>query len=313
MSYLPQVNRIMNVNDIKGFHIELTNMCTLKCPGCARTQFIEQWPQHWRNHNLTAEDLFNFLDVDLNGLLITLCGNYGDPIYHPEFLNIVGEFKKRGSKLDIVTNGSYKTESWWYELTHLLNEHDSVTFAVDGTSENFIQYRINGDWESIKTGMKIIANSNCNSTWKYIVFAFNQNDIEKTKNLSDNIGIQNFKVDYSDRYDEKTLYLKPTSSDLVGQRFQAQQNFKNNIQNKVNANCLANKSEHFITADGYYTPCCYTADHRFYYKNEFGKNKKEYAIKDSTMTEILNRPKVLQFYNELKLQPVCQFNCPGSN
>ena len=311
MSYLPQVNTIMNVNDIKGFHIELTNMCTLKCPGCARTQFIEQWPQHWRNHNLTAEDLFNFLDVDLNGLLITLCGNYGDPIYHPEFLYIVDEFKKRGSNLDIVTNGSYKTESWWHEFTGLLNEHDSVTFAVDGTSENFIQYRINGDWESIKTGMKIIANSNCNSTWKYIVFAFNQNDIEKTKNLSDNIGIQNFKVDYSDRYDEKTLYLKPTSSDLVGQRFQAQQNFKNNIQNKVNANCLANKSEHFITADGYYTPCCYTADHRFYYKNEFGKNKKEYAIKDSTMTEILNRPKVLQFYNELELQSVCQFNCPA--
>lgn len=311
MSYLPQVNTIMNVNDIKGFHIELTNMCTLKCAGCARTQFIEQWPQHWRNHNLTAEDLFNFLDVDLNGLLITLCGNYGDPIYHPEFLYIVDEFKKRGSNLDIVTNGSYKTESWWHEFTGLLNEHDSVTFAVDGTSENFIQYRINGDWESIKTGMKIIANSNCNSTWKYIVFAFNQNDIEKTKNLSDNIGIQNFKVDYSDRYDEKTLYLKPTSSDLVGQRFQAQQNFKNNIQNKVNANCLANKSEHFITADGYYTPCCYTADHRFYYKNEFGKNKKEYAIKDSTMTEILNRPKVLQFYNELELQSVCQFNCPA--
>jgi wyosine [tRNA(Phe)-imidazoG37] synthetase (radical SAM superfamily) len=303
----------MNVNDIKGFHIELTNMCTLKCPGCARTQFIEQWPQHWQNHNLTAEDLFNFLDIDLNGLTISLCGNYGDPIYHPEFLDIVYEFKKRGSKLVIGTNGSYKTELWWHELTNLLNKHDNVTFAVDGTSENFIQYRINGDWESIKTGMKIIANSNCNSTWKYIVFAFNQNDIEKTKQLSNNIGIKNFKVDYSDRYDEKTLYLKPTSSDFLGQRFQAQQNFKQGLQNKVNPKCSQNNNEHFITADGYYTPCCFTADHRFYYKNEFGKNKKEYAIKDCTITEILNRSKVLQFYKELELQPVCQFNCPGSN
>jgi MoaA/NifB/PqqE/SkfB family radical SAM enzyme len=303
----------MNVNDIKGFHIELTNMCTLKCPGCARTQFIEQWPQHWQNHNVTAEDLFNFLDIDLVDKKINLCGNYGDPIYHPKFLDIVRGFKKRGSILGITTNGSYKTESWWRELTSLLDQHDNITFAVDGTPENFTQYRINADWQSIKTGMQVAANASCSCTWKYIVFAFNENAIEKTKQLCNNIGIQDFRVDYSDRYDEKTLYLKPTSPELVGQKFQAQQNFKNSIQNKVNADCLAKKSEHFITADGYYTACCYTADHRFYYKNEFGKNKKEYAIKDCTITEILNRSKVLQFYKELELQPVCQFNCPGSN
>ena len=303
----------MNVNDIKGFHIELTNMCTLKCPGCARTQFIEQWPQHWQNHNITAEDLFNFLDIDLANKKINLCGNYGDPIYHPEFLNIVCEFKKRGSILGITTNGSYKTESWWKSLVDMLDSNDSIKFSVDGSPKNFSTYRINGDWKSIKTGMEIVATADCDSVWKYIVFSYNQHEIEETKKLCNNIGIKNFSVEYSDRYDEKTIYLKPTSPELVGQRFQQKQNFKNRIQNKVNADCLAKKSEHFISADGYYTPCCHTADHRFYYKNEFGKNKKEYAIKDSTITGISNRPKVLQFYNELELQPVCQFNCPGSN
>lgn len=302
----------MNVNDIQGFHIELTNMCTLKCPGCARTQFIDQWPQHWRNHNLTAEDLFGFLDIDLTDKKINLCGNYGDPIYHPEFLDIVAEFKKRGSILSITTNGSYKTESWWNNLVCLLDKKDSVKFSVDGLPENFDIYRINGDWNSIQVGMKIVADAVCNSIWKYIVFSYNEHDVEKTKKLCKDIGIKNFKLEYSDRYDQKTFHLKPKSTEFIGRRFQSQQNFKNSCSNQVDADCLSKKTEHFITADGFYTPCCYTADHRFYYKNEFGKNKKEYSIREYTISEILNRPKVLQFFKELELQPVCQFNCPAT-
>ena len=136
-------------NAIVGFHIELTNICTLKCAGCARTMFIDQWPQHWRNHSLDIEQLLKFLDCDLQGKILTLCGNYGDPIYHPDFLNIVSKFKQRGAVVDIITNGSYKKQEWWHELGTLLTDQDSVAFSVDGIPDNFTQYRVNANWPSI--------------------------------------------------------------------------------------------------------------------------------------------------------------------
>ena len=99
----------MLLNDLAGLHIELTNLCTLKCPGCLRTQTISKWPQHWRNYSLELDVLAKFLDIDLQDKIITLCGNTGDPIYHPEFHNFVKYFKSRGARLRIFTNGSYRT------------------------------------------------------------------------------------------------------------------------------------------------------------------------------------------------------------
>ena len=301
---------MMNVNEIQGFHIEPTNMCTLKCPGCARTRFIEHWPQHWHNRNLDINDLLHFLDIDLTGKKFSLCGNYGDPIYHPQMIELVQRLKYKGAIVSITTNGSYKDASWWQALVELLDYSDRIVFSVDGSPANFNKYRINGDWESIRSGMEIVAKGTCNSVWKYIAFAFNENDIEPTRELSRRIGIKQFNLDRSDRFDSQTADFQPINVELLGDRFQAQQQFKNNEKLRVNPKCVKNNNEHFITAEGFYSPCCYVADHRFYYKTEFGKNKKIYNIKDITLTEVLNKPEVVDFYNNLQNISACQYNCP---
>jgi organic radical activating enzyme len=297
------------IESIRGFHIEPTNICTLKCPGCARTRFIDQWPQHWQNHSLDIIVLLQFLDIDLSDKRIELCGNYGDPIYHPDFIDFVKKFKNRGAGITIHTNGSYKKQDWWKELAELLTENDQVVFSVDGTPENFTKYRINADWGSIHTGMQVIAQATCDSVWKYIPFAFNQDNIEQVKRLSNSIGIKNFEIEFSDRFDQQTQDLKPTQ-DLIGFRHTLQSDWKSNSNNAtVEAKCN-NGIEHFVTADGFYTPCCFLADHRFYYKTPFGKSKPQYNIQQHTLTELLQRPQTVDFYNTLDQQPGCQYNCP---
>jgi organic radical activating enzyme len=104
---------------IAGFHIEPTIICTLKCEGCARTRFIDQWPQHWHNHSVDIDQLLRFLDIDLSTKTINLCGNYGDPIYHPDFINLVTGLKSRGAVISITTNGSYKKQQWWEDLVDI--------------------------------------------------------------------------------------------------------------------------------------------------------------------------------------------------
>ena len=179
---------------INGFHIELTNICTLKCSGCARTQFINMFPQHWKNHSIDINSLMQFLDLDLNDKFLYICGNYGDPIYHPDFHNIISQFKSRGAILEIVTNGSYKTKQWWEQTVGILTEQDTVTFSVDGLPENFTTYRINADWKSIEVGMKVVAKSKCRSRWNYIPFNYNENNIEQAKDLCKKLGIKEFVI-----------------------------------------------------------------------------------------------------------------------
>jgi MoaA/NifB/PqqE/SkfB family radical SAM enzyme len=296
---------------ISGFHIELTNICTLKCSGCARTRFIQEWPSHWKNYSIDSSALFKFLDIDLIDKKINLCGNYGDPIYHPDLVSIVKEFKNRGAHVSIVTNGSYRHAAWWQELCELFTDQDQVCFSIDGLPKNFTNYRVNADWKSIKVGIDACVNSMAQTTWKYIPFSYNQNNIDEARQLSADFGIDSFKVQYSDRFDAVTDYLKPDDN-LIGKRYQSQLQFKNSLHiNNINPQCASNQS-HYISADGFYMPCCYVGDHRFYYKTQFGKDKKNYNIHDRTLSQILNKPETIEFYNTLPEQTVCQFNCPST-
>jgi hypothetical protein len=160
-------------------------------------------------------------------------------------------------------------------------------------------------------GIEIISKSLCQTEWKYIPFSFNEKDIESAKQISQDLGVDKFYVNPSDRFDHETDFLKP-NTDLLGPNYQAQLSWKSDPNNNqtLNPKCRAG-NEHFITADGFYSPCCFLADHRFYYKTPFGKQKKLYNIKNQTLSQILQESTVVKFYQNLEQQPGCQFNCPG--
>lgn len=296
---------------INGLHIELTNICTLKCPGCARTQFIDQFGKHWKNHSLNQLELDQFLDVDLTDKVVVLCGNYGDPIYHPEFFEMVHLFKRKKSLIRLITNGSYKDQLWWEKLCSYLDPTDEIVFSVDGSPDNFAKYRINADWNSIELGMKVVGQSAVQSEWKYIPFNFNIDTIDQAQDLSTSIGIKNFKIVPSDRFDQYTDHLKPASP-YVGDRYSSQIEFKSNQTHGINKEC-SNGKKHYISADGFYSPCCYLAEHRFYYKTIFGKEKKLFDIRTQTLSQILSATQTMNFYSTIdEIKPaVCQFNCPS--
>jgi organic radical activating enzyme len=282
------------INKITGFHIEPTNICTLKCEGCARTQFINQWPQHWTNKSINVNSLMNFLDIDLTGLKIILCGVYGDPIYHPEFHDLLQKLKNRGSHITVVTNGSYKDTDWWNITAKILTADDSIYFSIDGIPDNFTQYRKNADWVSIELGIKIMAQSSCRTVWKFIPFAFNQTQINQAQQLAMNLGIDEFLLDPSDRFDEKTQYLVP-DADFLGPRYSLQNSLMKGTNVVIDPKCTSGR-EHFISATGHYVPCCYVKDHRFYYKTIFGKNQKNFQIEKNTITQLLKQPDTIEFY-----------------
>lgn len=295
---------------VNGLHIEPTNICTLKCPGCARTRFLDQWPQHWQNHNLNLDNLFNFLDIDLTDKKILICGNYGDPIYYRDLIPMVAELKKKNAELTIVTNGSYKTQEWWESLVDLLSFNDTIQFSIDGTPDNFTEYRINADWKSILTGINTAVKAKCRTEWKYIPFAYNQNDISTARELSQSLGIDGFLLYLSDRFDDKTQGYKPEDKFLAN-RYELQNEWKQTLQpHGITPKCSKGK-EHYISAAGFYSSCCYITDHRFYYKTMWGQKKTKFNIAETTLSKILTQPKTVEFYQNLNSVPACQYNCPS--
>lgn len=298
---------------ITGMHIEPTNICTLKCPGCSRTQFISDWPNRWQNHSLDVDDLLVFLDIDLKGVLLNLCGNYGDPIYHPNFEYFVQRLKANGARLQIITNGSHRSAQWWTNLVRHLDIHDHVMFSIDGLPGNFQQYRINGDWPTISDAISICVDSPVTTTWKYIPFSFNEHCIEQARILSESMGIDKFAISKSNRFDRPDTVIFRPSQDLTHGQTQNRIEFKQNREQQIQPKCQQG-GEHFISAQGYYMPCCFVGEHRFYYKTVFGRDQSSYDIRNHTLTEILQQNQTKNFYqNILSDKPkVCQFSCSAT-
>jgi MoaA/NifB/PqqE/SkfB family radical SAM enzyme len=296
------------LDQLQGLHIEPTNMCTLKCPRCSRTEFIDQFPNRWTNKNLNLDYLKSFLDIDLKDKVINLCGNYGDAIYYDRLFDMIKYFKLAGSHIILATNGSYKTQEWWAELCQLLDENDEVVFAIDGTPTNFKTYRINADWTSISDGIKTLRQGSVKLAWQYILFSYNENDIEQTKILANNLGFDRFFILESERWDHGTEYLTPTK---INEMSQSKIYWKEKtIESKVDPVCKNTNASHYISADGFYTPCCWTAEHRWYYKTEFFKNQEVYDISKTTITKVLDTLK--DFYSTVEDAKLsyCTFNCP---
>lgn len=300
------------LDTIKGLHLELTNHCTLKCPYCSRTTFLETFKhKNWTNKQIDLQDLQNFIDIDMSGKLFLLCGNDGDPIYYDQLFELARWIKDNNGLIQIHTNGSYRKQDWWSELAETLTADDTITFGIDGMPDNFTQHRINADWSSMLVGIKTMVASPAKVIWKYIPFSYNLDSLEPARQLSQDLGFDSFELLYSDRWRSDNDPLKP-AIDNPGSRYEKIVEWKQGKGKDIEIDplCKTTHEEHFITADGYYTPCCNTANYKFYYSSDFYKNRKDYAISTTRLTTVLS--KLADFYDTIEaVKPkFCSFNCP---
>lgn len=292
-----------------GLSIEPTSRCTLGCPRCGRTMLIEKFGKKAMPIvDLDPVLLDNFVDLKLSEVF--MCGNYGDPIYHRNFKELIQVCKKHAKRITIVTNGGHRSKKWWEEIVELFGKNDKIVFSIDGTPENFTKYRINGDWASTLIGINECVNSKAKTMWKYIPFSFNENTIEDARKLSIDLGIDEFYIRTSDRW-EKNDSLRPNNNDLSRQSSDFKEKYKDDrLSNSValDPDCKTNQF-HFINANGYYMPCCMLSDWRFYYKSQWWKNKEKHNIRTTKLSDQITN--FNDFYKKLSIvkPDYCVFNC----
>ena len=194
-----------------GINLDLSNRCTNKCPGCAREKF-----KHVPGSDITESDMEKITDFFQ---AITFCGQVSDPTLHPNFHNLLSICLRKNRKVVIQTAVAVKPKMWWTR-SFMMSRGKNVEwiFAIDGLPKDSSKYRVNQDGEKLYDIMLRCASFGVSTTWQYIVFNYNQDDVDTCEKIADKHGIKFLKIN-SGRWGTETLKaLQPSEnySDLDG-------------------------------------------------------------------------------------------------
>ena len=273
------------------WHIEPSSKCSLRCPRCPRTELPDT---PWLHKELSLEQFQNaFTPVFISEHVqrFTMCGDVGDSIYCKDYLKIVDYIKqiKPTCHVYTITNGSYKTKSWWEEFARISNEYDTINFSVDGYDQASNDlYRVNNNFKSIMDGMWIMGhNSSAFVNWACIYFSFNQDHTETIVNLAKQNGCDSMRWTRSTKFNsiydgtygiEDTLEPRPEFVSKTKRYDLRIQKLTNRIQNNdqfmttelqkylhskpigtITPLCLVGNRGMFLNAEGSVHQCSWTS------------------------------------------------------
>ena len=185
---------------IEELHVETTNKCNAACPMCDRNihggpdrpgRGLSEW---------TLEDIDKVFTGLPNLKFVYFCGTHGEPLSSKYIFEAIHAAKKTGARIEMFTNGSLKTVDWWKRLVGILDNHDRITFGVDGLETNHL-YRQNTDINKIISHMKIACNSKVRVRWDFLAFKHNEHELETCKKFAKEINVTNFRVRRTARFD----------------------------------------------------------------------------------------------------------------
>lgn len=287
-------------------HIELTSRCTLACPGCPRTVIANKLGSYPKQ-DLDLDLFASFVDTPTGRNIpkFFLEGNHGDPIYYPQLVEFIDRFRKE-KIYTIVTNGSYRDAKFWHELGSRLTKNDWIIFSIDGLPENNHLYRKNSDWASIQIGLETLKNYEVNVGWKTIIFNYNYKQLSQIQDLAESFGAE-FVTETTSRFGDETL--RPPQNLVEDFR-----EYNNDTQaiSVIEPQCAGHAKE-YVSADGFYWPCCWISSAFTLYKSDLWKNRNQWNIRNNTIDQL--RTQLTGWVDNIQTNPdvVCKMMCKPNN
>lgn len=270
-------------SDIRNIHFEISNFCNAACPEC---------PRELRRNESYHKDYFNtdFLPLDLikeriNRQIVphlhsvNMCGCWGDPLTHPNLVEIcdylVTEFPN--ITLQIHSNGGLRQADYYVELEKVLRPAYDYRFVwgLDGLADTNEIYRVGVEWQRVVENYQAFNQAGGKSIWQFIVFPWNQHQIDAAKEQAKKEKFIEFhlKISFRDqkvkdslpkefqhnknetsKYEQKSSHTSIKYSKWLGQPSKGFDNF--DIETKLQVKCLSQKRHGiFIMANGTMWPC----------------------------------------------------------
>jgi len=320
------------------WHIEVSSICTLKCPRCPRHELPETLVQDQLRLDFFQNSFTSEVIKQIQR--ISFCGDDGDPIYAKDFLEIITYLKKIKPTMNIliVTNGSYKKPEWWKKLASVLNEYDEIHFSLDGWDQDSnSKYRVNCDWSSIIEGIKSVVGNKVTTTWAGIVFGFNEHNINMMKGMAIGLGMDKFQITNSTKfgcnYEHYNIkgkdYLEP-SLDYVARQGRFERNVsyltnkrvKEDLAKKINLEhfqtvqpkhnivplCMIGTKGLYINSQGYFMPCCWLGN-RYQYDTYSEFLVDDLNVKKHGIIKVLNNTYWEKFFDNFHTIKECNSKC----
>jgi len=251
-----------SLSDITKLHIEITSKCQASCPMCVRNiqgGDISPWLEL---NEISLEQFKQWFPLDFltQLLVISLCGNTGDPIIASDTLEILKWVRQVNPdiKLNMNTNGSARTLEWWKELAAV---GVTVMFGIDGLADTHSLYRIGTDYDKILRNAKTFIDAGGTAEWHMLVFKHNEHQVESCRSLSKDLGFQNFVVKHSSRFrNDNVVVLHPANSYTIypSNRSQEIKHKLGTIKTTSNIICKVKEEGNiYINAKGNVTSCCW--------------------------------------------------------
>lgn len=187
---------MFHFNSIYEYQLEITTYCNAACPQCPRNiqgSGVNPYLPLVHLDRRVVDSTFS-IDHCKNLRQIFFCGSYGDPIMHPDFLNILQDFRNKNPTLwlYIHTNGGVHDENYWCEIANIMAGYGQIDFGFDGLEDTLPLYRRNVKYEIAMRNARAFINAGGRAQWNFIVYKHNEHQVEEAKTLSQKYKFYNF-------------------------------------------------------------------------------------------------------------------------
>jgi MoaA/NifB/PqqE/SkfB family radical SAM enzyme len=189
--------------------VAITNLCNARCPQCQRTDrnglgTVSTLPLiTWSLNDFKKR--FNIKCLkDISE--ISFCGTWGDPLMAKDIEPIVKYIMDNSKvKVMITTNGSIRTDKFYWDLGVYCGRRLSMVIDVDGIDEQMHQkYRRGTSLKKSLEALQSLSQTKAIPLSQSIIFKHNEEYKDQIKELALSHGSQFHQHFNSDRFDGKT-------------------------------------------------------------------------------------------------------------
>ena len=190
--------------------IDASNKCSLQCPKCERAWYLKS-KKRVRGNLLTLDQFKKIVKYYDN--YVEFCGQISDVTMNPNLPDFLTHTYDSNILTRVSTAASYRSSDW-YVNCFKANPYAEWIFGIDGLPDQSHIYRKGQDGQKLFDIMSIGASMGIRVVWQYIVFKYNQDNIESAKQLAKKHNIL-FELNLSSRWDSPYDPLKPIGNEYV--------------------------------------------------------------------------------------------------